>query len=187
MKDMKFYGSSTVGERGQIVLPAKLRTDFSIKKGDKLLVIGNIPLFQRAELTGMKDIAGEHGNCVQFRMEQAVHIVKICFEWIACLLVNRHDVFRGSERIEPLSRLIIIVIELYCIFRNNDNDIARMETEGAKDSEVKARQKAGEKEIAAIRERADRYEGNATMVILDGRTGKEKGSFALPAPADDCF
>jgi AbrB family looped-hinge helix DNA binding protein len=41
MKDMKFYGSTTVGERGQIVLPAKLRNDFSIKKGDKLLVIGN--------------------------------------------------------------------------------------------------------------------------------------------------
>jgi AbrB family looped-hinge helix DNA binding protein len=41
MKEMKFYGSTTVGERGQIVLPAKLRNDFSIKKGDKLLVIGN--------------------------------------------------------------------------------------------------------------------------------------------------
>jgi len=41
MKDMKFYGSTTVGERGQIVLPAKLRNDFAIKKGDKLLVIGN--------------------------------------------------------------------------------------------------------------------------------------------------
>lgn len=41
MKDMKFYGSTTVGERGQIVLPAKLRHDFSIKKGDILLVIGN--------------------------------------------------------------------------------------------------------------------------------------------------
>ena len=40
MKDMKFYGSTTVGERGQIVLPAKLRNDFAIKKGDKLLVIG---------------------------------------------------------------------------------------------------------------------------------------------------
>jgi AbrB family looped-hinge helix DNA binding protein len=41
MKEMKFYGSTTVGERGQIVLPAKLRDDFNIKKGDKLLVIGN--------------------------------------------------------------------------------------------------------------------------------------------------
>ena len=34
-----FYGSTTVGERGQIVLPVKLRKDFEIKKGDKLLVI----------------------------------------------------------------------------------------------------------------------------------------------------
>lgn len=37
------------------------------------------------------------------------------------------------------------------------------------------------------RERARRYEGNATMVVLDGLTGKEKHSFPLPAPADDCF
>jgi hypothetical protein len=37
------------------------------------------------------------------------------------------------------------------------------------------------------RERATRYEGEATTVVLDGLTGKEKGSFALPPPADDCF
>jgi AbrB family looped-hinge helix DNA binding protein len=40
-KKMIFYGSTTVGERGQIVLPAKMRKEFNIKKGDKLLVIGN--------------------------------------------------------------------------------------------------------------------------------------------------
>jgi AbrB family looped-hinge helix DNA binding protein len=34
-----FYGSTTVGERGQIVLPVKLRNDLKINKGDKLLVI----------------------------------------------------------------------------------------------------------------------------------------------------
>jgi len=38
-----------------------------------------------------------------------------------------------------------------------------------------------------IRERAGRYEGNATMVVLEGRTGREKARFALPAPADDSF
>jgi hypothetical protein len=38
-----------------------------------------------------------------------------------------------------------------------------------------------------IRERAPRYEGNATMMVLDGRTGREKTHFALPAPADDSF
>ncbi len=37
------------------------------------------------------------------------------------------------------------------------------------------------------RERADRYEGQATMVVLDGATGVEKRTFALPAAADDCF
>jgi AbrB family looped-hinge helix DNA binding protein len=40
-KKIIFYGSATVGERGQIVLPAKMRKEFNIKKGDKLLVIGN--------------------------------------------------------------------------------------------------------------------------------------------------
>jgi hypothetical protein len=38
-----------------------------------------------------------------------------------------------------------------------------------------------------IRERADKYEGNATLVILEGNTAREKGTLALPAPADDCF
>lgn len=38
-----------------------------------------------------------------------------------------------------------------------------------------------------IRQRATRYEGTATMVVLDGTTGREKTSFPLPAPADDAF
>jgi AbrB family looped-hinge helix DNA binding protein len=39
MKKPTFYGSTTVGERGQIVLPARLRKDLEINKGDKLLVM----------------------------------------------------------------------------------------------------------------------------------------------------
>ena len=38
-----------------------------------------------------------------------------------------------------------------------------------------------------VRERASRYEGDATMVILAGETGTEKGTLGLPAAADDCF
>jgi AbrB family looped-hinge helix DNA binding protein len=41
IKKTIFYGSATVGERGQIVLPVKLRNEFKINKGDKLLIIGN--------------------------------------------------------------------------------------------------------------------------------------------------
>jgi AbrB family looped-hinge helix DNA binding protein len=38
----KFYGSVTVSERGQIVIPADARKDFNIKTGDKLLVFGDM-------------------------------------------------------------------------------------------------------------------------------------------------
>ncbi len=38
----KFYGSVTVSERGQIVIPAEVRKDFNIKTGDKLLVLGDL-------------------------------------------------------------------------------------------------------------------------------------------------
>lgn len=36
----EFFGSTTVGERGQIVLPAELRKKYKINAGDKLIVIG---------------------------------------------------------------------------------------------------------------------------------------------------
>ncbi len=36
-------------------------------------------------------------------------------------------------------------------------------------------------------ERALRYGGTATMVVLDGLTGEEKHCFPIPAPADDSF
>jgi AbrB family looped-hinge helix DNA binding protein len=37
----KFYGSTTVGERGQVVIPAEARRDFEITPTTKLLVLGN--------------------------------------------------------------------------------------------------------------------------------------------------
>lgn len=41
-QDKRFYGSVTVSERGQIVIPADARKDFNIKTGDKLLVFGDL-------------------------------------------------------------------------------------------------------------------------------------------------
>ena len=35
----KFYGSVTVGERGQIVIPAEARAELGMQPGDKLLVM----------------------------------------------------------------------------------------------------------------------------------------------------
>lgn len=37
--DQCFYGSVTVGERGQIVIPAEARAELGIQPGDKLLVM----------------------------------------------------------------------------------------------------------------------------------------------------
>ena len=36
------YGAVTVGERGQLVIPAELRKAISIKSGDQLMVFANL-------------------------------------------------------------------------------------------------------------------------------------------------
>lgn len=38
--DEQFYGTTTLGEKGQVVIPAEARKSMGIKKGDKLLVFG---------------------------------------------------------------------------------------------------------------------------------------------------
>ena len=37
----KFYGSTTIGERGQIVIPAEARKDYQMTPSSKLLFFGN--------------------------------------------------------------------------------------------------------------------------------------------------
>ncbi|OGP64450.1 MAG: hypothetical protein A3K22_04285 [Deltaproteobacteria bacterium RBG_16_42_7] len=36
----QFYGTATLGEKGQVVIPAEARESMDIRKGDKLLVFG---------------------------------------------------------------------------------------------------------------------------------------------------
>jgi AbrB family looped-hinge helix DNA binding protein len=38
----RFYGTITVSERGQVVIPAEARRDFHIETGDKLFVMGDL-------------------------------------------------------------------------------------------------------------------------------------------------
>jgi len=35
----EFYGSTSIGERGQVVIPKKLRISLDLKKGDKFVVM----------------------------------------------------------------------------------------------------------------------------------------------------
>lgn len=39
-KNKNFYGSATIGERGQVVIPADARKSLNLEKGEKLLVFG---------------------------------------------------------------------------------------------------------------------------------------------------
>lgn len=49
LEDVKFYGSTTVGEKGQVVLSAKLRRELGITAGDKLAVL----MIQRPLISGI--------------------------------------------------------------------------------------------------------------------------------------
>lgn len=42
MPDQQFWGSATVGERGQVVIPADARQELDIKPGDKLLIFSGM-------------------------------------------------------------------------------------------------------------------------------------------------
>lgn len=41
----KVFGTVTVGERGQVVIPAEVRKIFKIKSGDKLIVLAKSEMF----------------------------------------------------------------------------------------------------------------------------------------------
>jgi len=53
----KFYGSTTVGERGQIVIPQEARKDLKIKRGNKFLVLGGPKMVVLAKMDGLTQLA----------------------------------------------------------------------------------------------------------------------------------
>jgi len=40
MFEKEFYGSTTIGERGQVVIPIEARKEMGMEPGEKLLVLG---------------------------------------------------------------------------------------------------------------------------------------------------
>lgn len=59
--DDAFYGSVTVGERGQVVIPAEARADLGISPGDKLLVMKH-PIYKGlmvAKIEGIRQFLDE--------------------------------------------------------------------------------------------------------------------------------
>lgn len=74
MKGMKFYGSTTLGERGQVVIPAEARTALGLEKGEKLLVLGmneeTIVLQKVSALKQISDMLEKRSKEIKNIMEQ---------------------------------------------------------------------------------------------------------------------
>jgi AbrB family looped-hinge helix DNA binding protein len=60
----KVYGAVTVGERGQVVIPAKIRKLFEISPGDRLIVFaksdGPIAFIPAENFGKFLDLAADH-------------------------------------------------------------------------------------------------------------------------------
>lgn len=55
-KKPKLWGVTTIGEKGQIVIPSKLREELAIDKGDQFIVVTKekfIGLIREQDMTGM--------------------------------------------------------------------------------------------------------------------------------------
>lgn len=65
--DEAFYGSATVGERGQVVIPAEARQELGIEPGDKILFMHH-PIHQGImlfKIDAVKDFLDEFTASVQ--------------------------------------------------------------------------------------------------------------------------
>lgn len=74
MRGMKFYGSTTLGERGQVVIPAEARAALGLEKGEKLLVLGmneeSIVLQKVSALKQISDMLEKRSKEIKKIMEQ---------------------------------------------------------------------------------------------------------------------
>lgn len=53
---IKFYGTGTVGEKGQIVIPAKARKNLKIKPGDEFVFFGRGPIIHLVKARELNNI-----------------------------------------------------------------------------------------------------------------------------------
>ena len=64
---LEYYGSTVIGEKGQVVIPADLRSKFGINPGDKFLVLGGSAwgvIFVKADVvsTLIRELLGSDFN-----------------------------------------------------------------------------------------------------------------------------
>jgi len=77
----KLYGTTKVGARGQVVIPAEARKDLRLKPGDQLLVIGKhnkaLGLIRSEDLAEMIEMVMENIVDKKWKDKIKSHIAKI--------------------------------------------------------------------------------------------------------------
>lgn len=71
-KNKKFYGTSTIGEKGQIVIPKEARSAMKTKTGEKFLVFGAGDMLMMTKISSMEKIASDMAR----RLEAMQKIIK---------------------------------------------------------------------------------------------------------------
>ena len=80
-KHDKMYGTTTMGARGQVVIPAQARKDLNLKPGDQLMVMGKLGkvlgLMKAEQLTEVIDTIMESVDNKHWKEEIKRHMEKV--------------------------------------------------------------------------------------------------------------
>lgn len=68
MKQFKFWGSATVGTKGQVVIPAEAREVIGLKEGEKLLIVS--PSDSEAIVIIRPNILEQHLKAMQTNIDK---------------------------------------------------------------------------------------------------------------------
>ncbi|MAG22301.1 MAG: hypothetical protein CL943_03285 [Candidatus Diapherotrites archaeon] len=100
------YGSATVGERGQLVLPIDARNEYNIKPGDKLVVMGSetgnfkhLVLMKSEELAGMVNYLFEIEKYIKGSREGNIESINKLFKTKE---VDKYLKEGGAKRVEEI-------------------------------------------------------------------------------------
>jgi AbrB family looped-hinge helix DNA binding protein len=85
-KQDKMYGTTSMGARGQVVIPAEARKDLKLKPGDKLVVMGKFgKALGLVKVEAMQEIVSmimEHIGNKQVKGDFKKHLEKLTKEFI---------------------------------------------------------------------------------------------------------
>ncbi|MEK7161488.1 MAG: AbrB/MazE/SpoVT family DNA-binding domain-containing protein, partial [Patescibacteria group bacterium] len=77
----KMYGTTTMGARGQVVIPAQARKDLKLNPGDQLMVMGKfgkvLGLMKADQLTEVIDKIMESVDSKEWKKEIKKHMEKV--------------------------------------------------------------------------------------------------------------